>query len=275
MSTHKPIKKFGQNFLKSESIVSTILDSAHISKNDTVIEIGPGYGILTFEIARRAKKVYAIEKDRDLAEFLRNELQKQGITHADIIESDIRDISVSRLITPPERYILIGNIPYYITGLLFRKFLEEETRKPDSIIFMIQKEVAERIVSQEPKHSLLSISVQAYGTPRIITLVPRSFFSPSPNVDSAVISVSDISDALFKKYSVSEKRFFETLRAGFAHPRKLLTSNLFEKTGIEKKEASLLLEKLGLKKEARAGELSVEQWFHLAGIINQKADRSS
>lgn len=266
-----PIKKFGQNFLTSEPIIERILQAAGIGPEDTVVEIGPGYGALTFLLAKRATRVYAIEKDRDLAAHLRQAINERRISNLHIIEADIRDISVSEILQKNKPYKLIGNIPYYITGFLFRKFLEAEKQKPEIIIFMTQQEVAERIVSHEPKHSLLSVSVQAYGTPAIIERVPRSFFSPSPKVDSVVISVSHISSALFNKAGVSEKRFFDILRAGFSHPRKLLVSNLSRTLKIPRENVLQAFRASDIKEKARASELSVEQWFRIARIMNQES----
>lgn len=263
----KAIKKFGQNFLTSERVISRIIQASHIKKTDIVVEIGPGYGALTFELAKRAKAVYAVEKDRNLVTHLKNKIRETCTANVSVIEADIRDISISDILPPHASYALVGNIPYYITGFLFRKFLEEEKRKPETIVFMVQREVAERIVSREPRHSLLSVSVQAYGTPKIVIPVPRSFFSPPPKVDSAVLRVSTISRDRFKKSGISEKHFFNILHAGFSHPRKLLVSNLADSLSMPKEKIFALCEKCGIKKEARASELSVEQWFQLVNFL--------
>jgi 16S rRNA (adenine1518-N6/adenine1519-N6)-dimethyltransferase len=264
MSTHQPIKKFGQNFLTSERVVARIIEAVHVKPIDTIVEIGPGYGVLTFELAKRAKKIYAIEKDRNLVSSLRGSCTKRRITNVEVIEADIRDVSVSDILPQKIAYKLVGNIPYYITGFLFRKFLEEERLKPETIVFMVQKEVAERIVSREPRHSLISLSVQAYGTPKIIMSVSRSLFSPPPNVDSVVLAVSDISRDRFKKAKISEKHFFKILHAGFSHPRKLLVSNLASALKISRENVLRAFHDSNIKKEARASELSVKQWFLLA-----------
>lgn len=264
------IKPFGQHFLKSPEIIKRMLKTADIQKSDIVIEIGPGYGALTWELAERAKKVFAIEKDRELVSFLRDARAERAMTNVEIIEADIRDVSPSDILPPDAAYALVGNIPYYITGFLFRKFLEHEKQKPRIIVFMVQKEVAERIVSREPRHSLLSVSVQAYGTPNIIMPVSRSLFSPLPNVDSAVLAVSDISHNRFQKSEISEKRFFTILRAGFSHPRKLLMSNLSDALTIPRENVLRVFRDFNIKKDARASELSVEQWFELANKLVSK-----
>lgn len=256
-------RKFGQNFLDSPEIVSKILDIAGIGKTDVVLEVGPGRGALTFEIVKRVKKVFAIEKDRDLARRLQEDIEKDRIKNCEVIEGDIRDIHPSMDFLGVERYILLGNIPYYITARLFRKFLEEELMQPEKIIFMVQREIAERIVSCEPDHTLLSVSIRAYGVPAIELFVPRTMFSPPPRVDSSVISVSLISRKRFTAYGVSEKDFFRVLRAGFSHPRKVIISNIAEALSLEKKSIGNLFQEIGIQEKARPSELSIEQWFLL------------
>ena len=262
-------RKFGQNFLDSLEIVLKILSIAGIGKTDIVLEVGPGRGALTFEIAKRAKKVFAVEKDRNLASQLHGDMEKSRIKNCEIIEGDIRDIHPSIDFLGAERYILLGNIPYYITARLFRKFLEEEPMQPEKIIFMVQREIAERIVSCEPDHTLLSVSIRAYGVPAIELFVPRTTFSPPPRVDSSVISVSLISRKRFATHGVSEKDFFRVLRAGFSHPRKVIISNIAEALSLEKKSISNLFQEIGIQEKARPSELSIEQWFFVAKKLSE------
>ena len=266
MSNYSHQKKFGQNFLTSKDIIEGIIRAIHFSKLDTVIEIGPGRGILTFALLGRVGKLIAVEKDRNLTPHLVEELKKQKMAHGVIIEKDIRDFSATAYLGMDTAYSVIGNIPYYITANMFRKFLEEEKNQPRNIIFMIQKEVAERIVS-ERSQTLLSVSIKAYGVPNIIMHVSRKHFSPSPKVDSAVLMVSDISRKKFQEVHVSEKKFFKIVRAGFLHPRKLLLSNLLEVLPLEKENILEILKQSRIKKEARASELSVEDWFQLTKTL--------
>lgn len=271
MSTYSHQKKFGQNFLHSSEIIKKITHSADLTKKDTVVEIGPGRGALTFDISARAGRVFAIEKDHVLAKLLREKIERSGAENITVVQGDIRDVSVSLLTKPlGGSYSVIGNIPYYITANMFRKFLEEEAHKPEKIIFMVQKEVAERIVSREPKHSLLSVSIAVYGTAHILFTVSRNCFSPSPNVDSAVISVSGISLDNFRKHRVSEKDFFRVLRGGFLHPRKVLINTISGSQNISKEKCLKIFNMCGIQKKARAGELSVPQWFQLTKKINQE-----
>ncbi len=267
MATFSHQKKFGQNFLESPETIGAILDIAGVAKADTVIEVGPGHGALTFPLTERAGNVIAVEKDRELVAELNRAIKERGIENVSIVESDIRDIDFSQLVSEP--FTLVGNIPYYLTSNLFRRVLEESPVHPKKIVFMIQKEVAERIAEREPRETLLSISVQVYGTPAVEMIVPRHLFSPPPEVDSAIISVSDISRNLFREHGISEQEFFSAVRAGFSQPRKLLSSNLSQQMNIPKEKIIEMLESLAIKKEARAGELPVEAWFRIAKRITR------
>lgn len=215
-------KSLGQNFITSQKIVDDIVDASKINAEDVVLEIGPGKGMLTETLLEKAGKVIAIEKDDDLIEPLKEKFDKEiaegklTLVHGDALEINIDSVIHGN-------YTIVANIPYYITGALFRKFFSEENL-PDRIIVMVQKEVAKRIVARDNKESILSMSVKAYGTPRIIQKVPARFFTPRPKVDSAVLEVSDISRDFFK--TTSEDIFFNNIKAGFAHKRKLLIRNL-------------------------------------------------
>ncbi|MDP2669117.1 MAG: 16S rRNA (adenine(1518)-N(6)/adenine(1519)-N(6))-dimethyltransferase RsmA [bacterium] len=181
-------KKLGQHFLSNKNILNTMVDVAEISKSDTVLEAGPGTGTLTEILAERAKKVIAVEKDRDLIPFLKEKFRNKK--NIEIVEGDILNL------TPPlsfvrrgSKYKIVANIPYYITSHFLRKFLEGKN-KPELMVLMVQKEVAERIVARDGRESLLSLSVKAYGEPEIIKIVPRGAFSPPPKVDSAIIKIT-------------------------------------------------------------------------------------
>ncbi len=248
-------KSLGQNFLISSAPVKRMLELAQITDADTVLEIGPGKGVLTKALLGKGAHVIAVEKDDNLIpvlqETFKNEIEegKLKLIHDDILEKDIPDIMAER-----SRYKLIANIPYYITGEIIRKFLEAE-HQPDCIALLVQKEVAERIVARDGKESILSISVKVYGTPEYGGTVKKVLFRPMPNVDSAIIFVDKLSKKLFQESGVSEKRFFEVVKAGFAHKRKQLKNNL---KGVI---SDGLLETVGLR---RAEELKVEEWIELA-----------
>jgi 16S rRNA (adenine1518-N6/adenine1519-N6)-dimethyltransferase len=246
-------KSLGQNFLKSKEAIRTIVSAAELKEGETVLEVGPGKGILTGELLAEAEKVIAVEKDSRLIDLLKEkfsmEIEKQRF---ELIEKDILEFDETILKSP---YKLVANIPYYITGQLLRKFLESE-RQPERMVLMLQKEVAERIVARDLKESILSISVKAYSTPKYIMKVARKYFSPEPNVDSAILLIDDISKDFFK--DIPEKKFFEVVKLGFAHKRKMLMGNLSEKFNKEKLEKLFLENKIPPK--SRAEDIKLEDW---------------
>jgi 16S rRNA (adenine1518-N6/adenine1519-N6)-dimethyltransferase len=256
-------KSLGQNFLKSKTALSKMLEAGEINENDTVLEVGPGKGALTEKLLEKAKKVIAVEKDDRLIPFLNEkfvEAIKEGkleIVHGDILDFDLPSNLTPTLSLTNEReqsYKIIANIPYYITGQFLRKFLETD-HSPDRIVVMVQKEIADRIVAQDGKESLLSISVKAYSLPKKIMKVGKENFSPAPKVDSAILAITNISKNFFTQNNLTEKRFFEILHAGFAHKRKILASNL---KGI------ITPDKLNiLPSNIRAEDLKLADWLKL------------
>lgn len=250
-------KSLGQNFLMHASIAERIADASGIGKNDTVLEIGPGTGMLTRALLSRAKKVIAIEADRNLVEELGEIFKKEIKTkQLNLISGDVRTFNPTSI---KESYALVANIPYYITGEIFRQFLSAK-HQPTSMTLLVQKEVAVR-VAREKKESLLSLSIKAYGVPSYQFTVPKGAFKPAPKVDSAVLSITDISRIHFKN-SAHEKRFFELLKAGFAHKRKLLSSNLapfFKKDRIT--DAFLTA---SIEKNIRAEDVPLASWLWLS-----------
>ncbi len=248
----KAKKSLGQNFLRDSKILQKIVDFAHIDKADTVLEIGPGEGTLTKLLLEKAGQVLSVEKDEQLAKELQakfaEEIKEKRST---IIAGDILEIADP--IIHDAKYKLVGNIPYYITGEIFRKFLEID-RQPESMTFVIQREVAERIMARDGKESVLSISIKAYGTPEYGGIIKAGSFTPRPKVDSAIITVRDISRIRFG--AVKEKRFFEILKRGFSHKRKLLCSNL--------EVSPQFLAELGISEKARAENLTLQNWLDIA-----------
>jgi 16S rRNA (adenine1518-N6/adenine1519-N6)-dimethyltransferase len=246
----KPKKSLGQNFLRDKKILQKIADFAQIEKTDTVLEVGPGEGTLTELLLEKAEKVVAIEKDEKLAEILREKFKLQILNNKlEIICADILNYELEI-----ENYILIGNIPYYITGALFKKALESKN-KPKSITFVIQKEVAERIMARDGKESILSISIKAYGEAEYGGTIKAGSFSPAPKVDSAIISIRNVNKERFKDGKITEEKFFEILKKGFGHKRKLLIKNL------EAKKESF--ERCGISEKERAEDLSTKNWICL------------
>lgn len=243
-------KSLGQHFLHTRHYLEMVADAADIQAGETVLEIGPGEGALTAVLLERGAKVVALEKDARLIEVLREKFKDETF---EVIEGDALEYEPRF-----KKFKVIGNIPYYITGALFKKFLSGKAQ-PQTLVFLVQKEVAERI-ARSKKESILSLSVQAYGTPIYIKSVPAGAFVPPPKVDSAILLVSDISRGNFKN-KTHEERFFELLRAGFGQKRKLLASNLKTLLG----EGCLaLLQQSGIDPKARAEDVSLAQWRALA-----------
>ncbi|MDO8620310.1 MAG: 16S rRNA (adenine(1518)-N(6)/adenine(1519)-N(6))-dimethyltransferase RsmA [bacterium] len=250
-------KSLGQHFLRDGSALRKIAEAGHLSPEDTVLEVGPGEGALTELLLARAGKVIAVEKDDRLIPILQQKFASEiALGKLSLIHADILDVSPSAYGLEPRAYSVVANIPYYITGALIRKFLESE-HQPSAMVLLVQKEVARRIVAHDSKESILSISVKAYGTPRYLDTVKAGAFSPPPKVDSAIIAIEGISKKFFEE--IDEKRFFELLKKGFAHPRKLLSSNL----GVP---AENLLA-CGIAEKARPENLSIDDWKNLSSFL--------
>ena len=257
----KKKKSLGQHFLSSSAIAARIADAASLSDEDTVFEIGPGTGILTNELLSRAEKVIAIEKDdrliTPLSEKFKKEIASKKLT---LIHADVLDFDISKYFNK-RNFIVVANIPYYITGVLIRKLLVSKTQ-PKRMVLLVQKEVAERI-ARTKKESLLSLSVKVYGTPRYVATIKRGSFTPQPNVDSAILRIEDISKKHFSK--IKEGAFFELLHHGFAHKRKLLIGNLTGTFGKER--VTNAFTETGIPLNARAEELSLEKWLNLSPSV--------
>lgn len=245
-------QSLGQNFLMHQATADRIADAAELDTGSVVLEIGPGTGMLTRSLLARAGKVIAIEADHELIPTLQEsfsaEIEKGKLT---LITGDIRSFDLGQL---PDGYAVVANIPYYITGEIIRLLLSA-SRKPKRMTLLVQKEVAERIV-RDPKESILSLSVKVFGTPRYAFTVPRGAFRPAPNVDSAVLHITDIHTPFASPEA--ETRFFVILHAGFAHKRKRLAKNLesvMEASCIESVFAACNLEK-----NVRAEEVPLGVW---------------
>ncbi len=239
-------KSLGQHFLNSPAYLNAVADAANIKKGETVLEIGPGEGTLTTVLLERGAQVIALEKDSRLIPVLK---EKFAGREFEVIEGDALQYDISY-----EKYKAVGNIPYYISGALFRKFLTVE-HQPTTLVFLVQKEVAERIARSE-KESILSLSVKAYGTPKYIKTVPAGAFSPPPQVDSAILQVSGISRDNFKN-AEHEAKFFELVKKGFGQKRKFLSNNLG-------KDYAEVLATVGIAPKMRAEDVPLAQWLQLA-----------
>ena len=247
----------GQHFLTRPEIAGWVADAARLNPNSTVLEIGPGRGILTRELLMRAGEVVALERDPALVTVLRDEFRaeiEQGTLL--VLEDDVRNFTPETCEALSGGYSLVANIPYYITGKILRMFLTAE-HQPDSMVLLVQKEVAERVVAKEGKESLLSLSVAAYGTPEYVRTVKAGSFSPPPKVDSAILAIRDISRGNFQN-TEAEQRFFNCIHAGFASKRKVLGKQLADLIPTER------LEHCGIPKNTRAEDVPLECWLCLS-----------
>ena len=261
-----PIKYMGQNFLIHKEVVEKMLSAAELKPKDTILEIGPGLGTLTKAIAQKVKKVIAIEKDRKMAEVLEETLK--DFKNIEIIQGDILQIPDSRFQISP--YKVVANLPFYITKPAIRKFLEAD-EKPEVIVLIVQKEVAQRIVASSPKTNLLAVSVQFYAEPEIINYVSKRSFWPRPKVDAAIIKI------VSRQFRVPVSRqfreqFFRIVRAGFSHPRKQLVNNLTEKFNFDKETVKAWLLKNEIKPTQRAETLTIDDWLKLTKSYKIKED---
>jgi 16S rRNA (adenine1518-N6/adenine1519-N6)-dimethyltransferase len=258
-----PSKRLGQNFLVNNRVIKKIIKAASLSKNDVVLEIGPGIGNLTIELAEMVKTVITIEKDEKMYEILNKVLEDLSIINVKIINQDVLKIKngliAKWLNFSDKKYKLIANLPYYITSPVIRKFLEIKN-KPKELILMVQKEVAERICSSPPKMSILAVSVQFYAKPKITSFVSKKSFWPQPKVDSAIIRISQIKTNLPK---TEVDLFFKIVKIGFSHPRKQLINNLSSGLKINKGKIKEWLLKNNIQPEQRAETLSVKDWQRL------------
>ncbi len=254
-----PKHYLGQNFLIDDNVFNKIIAAADLKENELVIEVGPGPGNLTAKLATRAKKVIAIEKDAAMVNILKDKTKK--LENVAIIEDSILKARLSRLIQSFSSYKVVANIPYYLTSPIIRLFLEQ-TPLPVSMTLLIQKEVAERIVSKNKDAGVLSVLVQFYGRPEIIDFISRNAFWPIPKVDSAIIKISNIKKP--EGFSATDiKNFFRLINIGFSSRRKTLANNLSAGLKLPKNEVIKIFETLKLSPNIRAQELSVENWKKL------------
>lgn len=244
-------KSLGQHWLTDRQILGEIADAAQIRASDTVLEIGPGLGTLTSELLRRAKNVVAVEFDEALAGKLPAQFPGKNL---EVITSDILSFDLETL---PKNYVVVANVPYYITSKIVQRLMTA-SNKPRVAVLLVQKEVAERIAAAPGDMSMLAVSAQVFARASRGVEVPREFFTPPPKVNSQVVILETRSEPLVKR--VEEKAFFRLARAGFSEKRKKLRSSLSGGLHLEKTAVDTLLERAGLSPEARAQELSIGDW---------------
>lgn len=270
-------KSLGQHFLRSERALLVMVKAGDIGREDTVLEIGPGRGALTEKLLATSCQLVAVEKDDALYELLKEKFRGEiSSGQLKLVHDDILNFEFESHQLEASSYKLVANIPYNLTGAILKKFLETN-HQPERMVFLVQKEVAERVVSKplrgstsKWKESILSISVKAYGKPRYVETVKAGSFTPIPKVDSAIIVIENISKDFFahgRQASMgaekfSEKEFFKTVRAGFKSKRKKFSSNL--SMIFEKSKVLEVFKKLNLDDNLRAEDVGVETWQKLA-----------
>jgi 16S rRNA (adenine1518-N6/adenine1519-N6)-dimethyltransferase len=259
----RPSKRLGQNFLINKRVIKKLIRTANLKPEDIVLEIGPGIGTLTIELAKKIKKVIAIEKDQKMVEILKETLKNfknVKIIKGDILKFRIFDFGFPSQDSFPSSYKLVGNLPFYLTTPVIRKFLEAIEVKPCQMILVVQKEVGKRICAKPPRMNILAVSVQFYAKPEIISYISKKSFWPSPTVDSVIIKISAFNR---RRKSAFNQRFFQIVKVGFSHPRKQLINNLSKGLKIERNEVKRWLLKNNIRPSQRAETLSVGDWINL------------
>ena len=261
----KAKKSLGQHFLKSERALRQIVSAAKPTPEDCILEIGPGHGVLTERLIPLVKKVFAVEKDRELIPLLtkkfRDEVRDGTI---EIIEQDILKWSPEAL--ADTSYKLVANIPYYITGAIIEQFLSA-AHQPTIMVLLMQREVAERIVARDGKESILSIAVHVYGIPQIIDRVPPGAFAPAPTVESAILSIEHITRDFFA--DCNESLFFAVLKSVFGKKRKQIGGSLSEYLD-NREEAHRILDMVSIDPKSRPEDIHIYEWKKLVQAIHTK-----
>lgn len=257
-----PSKKYGQNFLINTEPIEKIIEATDIKKDDVVVEVGPGFGVLTLSLAEKASKVLAFEIEKRLEPYWAE--QAEQYKNIEIVWGNVlREVESQNSIKTLQSYKVVANLPYQITSNAIRTFLEMEN-KPELMVLMVQKEVAQRICAPAGEMSVLAVSVQYYGEPEIIAYVPKANFWPIPAVDSAVIRIRIKNDDLRIKDNTEE--FFKIVKAGFASRRKMLIKNL--SSVADKNKLRDIFKELNIDEKARAQELSVGEWRELVAKVS-------
>ena len=267
-----PLKQLGQHFLISKKVLDQLIETANLSKKDTIIEIGSGVGTITLELAKYAKKIIAVEKDKKFISLIKHEFGHE-LSQIELIYDDILKIDLEKSLATyhltPKTYKVVSNLPYNIATAVIRKFLEAEN-PPKEMILLLQKEVAQRIVASPPKMSILSVAVQFYAEPKIISYVSKEAFWPVPKVESSILKISRIRTNLAQISRINEKLFFKVVRAGFAGKRKQLINTLSRGLKIDREKIKEILEKSGTDPKRRAETMSIQEWKKLVKELDIK-----
>ena len=268
-------KGLGQHFLVDGTVLGLITGAAELTPADIVVEVGPGLGVLTRELAREAGWVVSIELDEKLAHVLKETLA--SCDNVTIIDGDVLRIDPAALLDEQRAhfspaaaassgYKVVANLPYYITAPVLRHFLEAPAR-PELMVVMVQKEVAEVIAAGPGKMSLMSVSVQFYGEPEVVSYVPARCFYPVPEVDSAILRIRPYPHPAV---AVTDREgFFRLVRAGFSASRKQLANSLGRGLALPKAEVLALLEEAGIDPRRRAETLGLDEWTRLWQVVTR------
>ena len=269
----KPARSRGQNFLIEEKIYDDVVAAADLRPDDRVLEVGPGLGFLTAKLAARARRVVAVEIDKKLVEALKAGLVAKNIKNVEVVNENVLNINQTSPQPSPYQgegeFKVVANLPYNITSIFLRKFLEAGN-KPELMVLMLQKEVAQRVAAEAGDMSLLAVSVQFYARPEIVEIVPKKYFWPEPEVDSVIIKIRPHPSPLLSK----EREFFRLVKFGFSAKRKMLKNNLAAGFRLETAEAAARIKQAGFNPKVRAQALSVGDWLKLLRFfVNYPAPR--
>ncbi|MFN8530283.1 MAG: 16S rRNA (adenine(1518)-N(6)/adenine(1519)-N(6))-dimethyltransferase RsmA [Anaerolineae bacterium] len=257
-----PKKSLGQNFIHDPNVLEKIVTIADLGRDDTVLEIGPGTGALTEHLAPLAREVIAVEIDERMEPILQARFSPTSnvrVVFADILQTNLRELV-------PSNYVVVANLPYYITSAILRHLLETDHRAK-RLILTVQLEVAERLIAKPGDMSLLSVSVQYYAKPKIAARINKAVFYPRPDVDSAVVRLDT-----YDKPPVevpSDEAFFRIVRAGFAQKRKQLKNSLGDTLPMSHDAAAARIEQAGIDPRRRAETLTLQEWAALSRSFAQ------
>ncbi len=261
----RPSKDYGQNYLVNPLPLGEMVEAGEVSRDDVIIEVGPGFGVLTFSLVETAKEVVAFEIEKKLEPYWQKKVKELELNNLEIIWGNFLHSSKEHL-QDIGKYKVIANIPYQITSPLIRHFLEELDSPPEILVLMVQKEVGERICAKPGDMSLLSLAVQFYAEAEIVSSVPRTFFWPEPKVDSVILRLKSKTKANSSDASAN-KKFFHIAKIGFSQKRKKLFNNLLPLVGKDKDKLQNIFLKTNLDPNVRAEDLNLEEWTRLASHL--------
>jgi len=252
-------KRLGQNFLVDKSALKTIIKTAELNSKDYVLEVGPGIGTLTQKLCENARWVLGIEVDPNMIKILKETCSKYR--NLKIIQRNILAIDLTKVLSQVPSYKVVANLPYYITQPVLRNFLETQDFKPETMILMVQREVAEKICTKKNDMSLLSVSINFYADPELIEIVKKDSFFPVPKVNSAIIRLKNIGIKYPEIKNID--LFFQIVKAGFSQKRKKLHNSIASGLRIENIEIKNILKKAKIDSNRRAETLSLNEWQNI------------